>query len=243
MSDYHQLNIELYKNNFENSENMYYARPTTDRTLTVSEVAQRAVSRGGATMTAEEIVRGFNELMEEALYNVCDGYAMLTDYFKMSLKIEGTFADTKDEFDSTRHKLKFCFTATDTMREELSNISVEIDRIAEVGPTIAHVINNYNGETNSTITPGHVITIEGDRIKISGDDTSCGVYLIASDGTETQLSGNSILTNEPKNLMVLVPTDLAAGTYNVRVTTQYSTSKYNTSSPRSSSSDIELTAS
>lgn len=241
MSNYHSLKVELYKINFENIEKKYYARPATDRTLTALQLAEKAVKRGGATTSAEDMVRALNEFMKEATFQVCDGYAILTDYFKVWLKIEGTFADTADEFDSKEHKLSFGFQATSTMRSELEDISVDIDRLAEVGPVIVHVINNSDGQTNSTLTPGHAITIEGERIKISGDNAACGIYLIAEDGTETLINGSNILDNEPKRLVALVPSTLASGTYSIRITTQFCSSSYETQSPRSSSSDIELT--
>lgn len=243
MGLYHSLRVQLYKNSLTDSENDYYARPAVERSLTADEVGEEAVSRGEATMTATEIVRGFNEFMKEATYETCNGYSVNTDYFKISVVINGTFTSATDTFDSSRHDVHFVITPNSAMRTELENISITTDGIADVGPTITQVTNCKDGSINSVITPGHALTIEGEKLKVSGDDASCGVYLIASDGTETQISGSDILTNEPKNLMVLVPSDLAAGTYNIRVTTQYSTSTYNTSSPRSTSSDIELTVS
>jgi hypothetical protein len=61
----------------------------------------------------------------------------------------------------------------------------------------------------------------GSRIKIEGDDPSCGLYLVnAADGAAVKVTGNFV-ENHASRMAAQLPA-LAAGTYRVRVVTRYS---------------------
>jgi hypothetical protein len=61
----------------------------------------------------------------------------------------------------------------------------------------------------------------GSRVKIEGDESSCGLYLVnVADGAAVKVTGN-FMENRASRLSARLPT-LAAGTYRVRVITQFS---------------------
>ena len=75
--------------------------------------------------------------------------------------------------------------------------------------------------TDRTATPGYPFTVEGNYLKLAGDDPSVGITLIDEDGTETHIDPAMVAVNEPKKLVFMLPSGLEAGTYTLRITTQY----------------------
>ena len=75
--------------------------------------------------------------------------------------------------------------------------------------------------TDRTATPGYPFTVEGNYLKIVGDDPAVGIYLIDEDGTETRIDLAMVSVNEPKKLVFYLPATMEAGTYTLRVVTQY----------------------
>lgn len=242
MAVIHNYDVKLYKNNLTSTDNLYYARPAADRTLSISDVAELAVTRGDATTDAAQMITAVQEWLNEAVYDLMDGFCINNGYEMWYLSMEGNFNGTTDTYDSTRHKLKVVCVPLDKIRDELENVVVNVVGLADTEPKITQVTDLSNGNVNTTLTPGTNLCIEGSRIKVTGDDASCGVYLTnADDGTQTQLTGYSIPRNEPTQLWILVPADLASGSYTVSVTTQYSSQNYSVKSPRSVEFDTVLT--
>ena len=233
MSNLHQYSVKLYKNNFSEDENSYYARPAAYRTLSIDNVAESAVERGSATVNQKTMVTAVNEWFEEALYEMMDGFSVNNGYFIMSLTMQGTFTGVTDSYDTSRHSLEFSIVPTDSTKNELENVIVSIDGLADTEPKILQITDMSNGNLNSTITPGKNLYLDGSRLKVVGDDSSCGVYLTNNDdGTQTQLSGYDLQRNMPSELLVLVPSDLTSGSYTVSVTTQFCNSSTTVKSPR-----------
>jgi len=78
-----------------------------------------------------------------------------------------------------------------------------------------------SGSVNDLLTPGRNLKIVGSKIKVARDDPSVGIYFVetATQG-RTKVEQSDIVTNNPSELMVVIPA-LAAGTYNLEVITQF----------------------
>jgi hypothetical protein len=77
---------------------------------------------------------------------------------------------------------------------------------------------------NDLLTPGRNLKIAGYKIKIAGSNTANGIYFVNQATSErTKVDISDIVTNNPSELIVVIP-DLAAGTYLLEVTTQYTPS-------------------
>lgn len=76
--------------------------------------------------------------------------------------------------------------------------------------------------TDGKVTPGRNYTIRGRNIKVMGTDPTVGIYLVDSEGTKRKLDKDMIALNNPSDVIILLPTDLAEGTYELQLITQYS---------------------
>lgn len=242
MPIYHNYCVKLYKNNLTKDNNTYYARPVAERTLSLEDIARSAANRGGATMTARQIVTAVEEYFAEAYFAMMDGFSINNGYDITYLTMEGKFNGPHDTYDPERHKLKICIVPTERANKELQNVIVDIQGVAKVGPQITRVIDLSSGNINQTLKPGSCITIEGRRLKITGTNDSCGIHLLnTDDNTAIHLSGNDIYCNEPRRLMAQLPHDLTTGTYRLSITTQYCDPKCNVKSPRTVTFEHTLT--
>ena len=79
------------------------------------------------------------------------------------------------------------------------------------------------GKTDGTLTRGFNAELRGTYIKIVGDAAACGLYFVNVETSEAiKLDNRYISVNEPSRLMIIVPATMSAGTYELRVTTQFS---------------------
>ena len=71
------------------------------------------------------------------------------------------------------------------------------------------IINTVNGEVNLSVTSGQVLEVKGVNLSLKGDDATVGIYLQevgAADSTRIKVA--TLLNNEPKRLMFMVPAGL-----------------------------------
>jgi hypothetical protein len=80
-------------------------------------------------------------------------------------------------------------------------------------------------EVNTCITPGGAINLVGTRIKIAGEEPGVGLFLIeVNTETEIAIPKTSIPVNDPSKITFIVPADLPAGDYKLKIVTQFSSS-------------------
>ena len=94
--------------------------------------------------------------------------------------------------------------------------------------------------TDRTATPGYPFTVEGNYLKLAGDDPSVGITLVDEDGTETRIDPAMVAVNEPKKLVFIIPAGLAEGTYTLRITTQYGSNGNLVKTPRTVESALYI---
>lgn len=92
--------------------------------------------------------------------------------------------------------------------------------------------------TGGEATPGRPFTVEGNYLKVAGDDPSVGIYLVDEDGTETKITEDYWSVNEPKKLSFTIPAGMADGTYTLRIVSQYNR---NNNQPRKTPRTTETT--
>lgn len=73
-----------------------------------------------------------------------------------------------------------------------------------------------SGETNSTVTPNNIGTINGHRLKFDPSQADEGIFFIAIP-TGTELKVTAVQRNKPGQLVFMVPDMPAGGTLNLEV--------------------------
>ena len=98
---------------------------------------------------------------------------------------------------------------------------------------IHSVTDAFTGKRDGSLTKGRNAEIRGAFIKVVGDGVGVGVAFTKTDtGTRTLLDAHDIVINEPSRVLIMVPASLAAGTYDLSLTTQFTGSNKTLKNPR-----------
>jgi hypothetical protein len=201
------------------------ARVSSERSLNVNDICESAVSRGGADISAASMEHAVNLFFKEMGYSLCDGFSVNTGWFTAGVHIKGVFDSPTESFNPEKHTILFEFHQGVRLRKELETVTVEILGTAETGIVIVQVIDVKTGSINDLITPNRNLRISGSKFKIVGGDEANGVCFINQDTQEcTKVDATDIVINNPSELIIVTP-ELAAGSYKLEVTTQYSVGK------------------
>jgi hypothetical protein len=218
----HRIKAYLYDNALTaDNPDDFTAKANSERSLTVKQTCEAAVSRGGADISASAMEHAVNLFHKEQAYQLCDGFSVNTGWYTAGVKIKGTFQSPNEQFDPKKHSIVFEFRQGDLLRKELKSVTVDVLGVADSGLRITQVTDVKTGSVNGTITPNRNLKISGAKLKIAGDADSVGVYLIRKDnGERIKIDPTDIATNNPSELLIITP-ELTAGTYQVEVITQF----------------------
>jgi hypothetical protein len=92
--------------------------------------------------------------------------------------------------------------------------------------SITSVTDLKTGAINGTLIPGRDLKFSGAKLKIAGDKSEVGLYFVpAGGGAEVKVDPSDIVVNNPAEVIAVIP-PLTAGTYRVRIITQFSSGKH-----------------
>lgn len=217
MAEKKRVQIELLDLAVTEAKGDYYGRTKPSTVLDNEAIADRIKAKG-SEFQKSTLVALFNQGDEERVAGLAEGAAIKTGWAHGRLGVEGVFYDMN--FDRTKQKLTVKVHATKAVLEQIKNVQVEVVGIADTAPMPMNAFDTETEQTNSTITPGEVLQLEGNNLKVVGSSSDTGVWFVSEDdGMRTQAT--KIYTNEPMTLLLKVP-DLPTGNYSVEVATQFS---------------------
>jgi hypothetical protein len=174
------------------------------------------------------ITRYNNKCIDLAL----SGYNVSTGLVYMKAAVKGVAYDRT--WDPERNRLHIAISQGLDMRNAVAETTVEI--MGEHPDPIAlySITDLSTGKTDGSVTPGLTAELKGTYIRITGEDESCGLYLRNVDTAEDlKLEARYIAVNDPSHILFVVPATLTAGTYELRVITQFTVANRTLKHPRS----------
>ena len=222
MAILHKIKAYLYDNLLtKDNPNDFIARTVSERSLSVKDICETAVNRGGADVTAAAMQHATDLFLKEMAYQLCDGYSVNTGWFTAGTQIRGVFDSPTESFNSQKHSILFQFNQGEKLRAEIPNIEINILGVADASSAILQVKDVKSGTVNDLLTPGHALKISGSKIKVLGEEKANGIYFVNTDTNDRiQVELSDMVNNNPSELIVIIPA-LRAGTYKLEVVTQY----------------------
>ena len=237
----HTIKAYLYDNLLTPDPNDFTARVSSERSLSVADICHSAATRGGADVSDAAMSHAVELFLKEMAYRLCDGFAVNTGYFTAMPVVRGVFLNPNETFDPQRHTLQFQFTQGELMRREIEDVEVKIMGVAETGLSIGQVEDMKSRTVNEVLTPGFNLRVTGTKLRVVGDKPGVGIFFReTATNTATKVDEGDIVVNNPSELMIIIPA-LPAGTYQLEVTTQYSTGNKLLKEVRSAVFDRPLT--
>jgi len=232
------LKYSLTENLLTAQPDDYNARPQDVKSHDMESIISQMLEKG-STVTRADILAVLNNFFEVAGTITADGETINTDLFKTNLSITGVFDGAGDTFDRGRHTIKVNTNAGKVLKGALDKIQMEKTTAPEAIPHILEVKDSVSGSVNDDITSGGVLEITGSLLKIEGNNSENGVYLVAGNGTKSKVV--TLVDNKPARLFVILP-KLAAGEYTLQITTQFNGGGSALKNPRTGTFNKPLTA-
>ena len=206
----------------QEEKNSFVASVVLNGSLTTDDIIQALKQEGMEIKeeSARDIISRFNRKVSE---KVLEGYSVNTDLVYMRPNIKGVFTDKT--FNPKEQSVYVNITQGAELRKAIAQTTVEILGQQAEPIAIFGITDKATAKTDGTLTKGKNAEIKGAYIKVIGDDPKNGVYFTNIDTkVVTKVTVEDIVINDPSKLMILVPSSLVAGNYELSVSTQYANS-------------------
>lgn len=211
------IHYALFENNLTSDPNDYAAQVQITASVDLDGLAQRMIDQG-STVTKPDILAVLEDAIKACESLLLEGsrvnFGGLVELFP---RVKGVFNGITDSFDPSRHRVDVGANPGSRVRNTVRD-KAQVVKEETIKPTPAPLefVDLGSGETNGQLTPGNIGTVNGHRLKYDPTQADEGIYLIAvSDGSETKVT--AVQKNKPSQLVFLVPSGLAAGTYLLEV--------------------------
>lgn len=221
MSEIHRtIKAFLYPNTMKNAKGTYIAQTSKYQTYNIREICEIAKEKSGLP-NADSIEYHVNLFMSEMMELIEDGNKVNTGYFMAQANIKGSFNSLGDTYDPQRHNVDISFWPGAKSRQRASKMKAEIMDVRPLNFGVWRITDGQTGQEVRKLIMNRVIIINGDKIKITGDDPKAGLYLIHTEsGSEMHFTESKLYKNGNAKIMLIVP-ELLPGNYQLKITTQY----------------------
>lgn len=223
--------------------NDFSANVVTMGSITNADIAS-SIAAERTDLREETIEMVLNLADAKINEKLCMGHTVVTGSAIFKPTISGTFIGETGEVDSATNRKKISITAASALRTELEDVTLSFTGTVKDygGARIRKVTDSDSGLTDGTITPGGTIVISGTKIKCVGSDgTSAGVVRFINIETQEITEVTKLTVNKPSEVILIVPSTLATGTYTLQIETYYSSSGSTLKSARTIEYSLDLT--
>lgn len=169
----------------------------------------------------EETIKHVFELEKRVIKRLLmSGYNVNTGLYYASVSFRGVIENS--QWNPAKNSIVVNFNVGADLRQTIKNTTVGI--IGEKGAAmfVTGVQDAATRAQDASATAGRAFTLTGGKLKIAGTDPSVGITLTDSSGAETKITEDLYVVNDPSRLTFIIPAGLADGTYELKVTTQFS---------------------
>ena len=197
----------------------YLAKAVETERYDINQIVQQMLKRG-SSMTEADIRAVLHIFFDVVKTAITEGKSINTELFSTKPSITGVFQDMNDIFNVEEHKLHINLRAGKLLMEAIKEAHLEKVATPIGTRSIREVKDLKTGSINDIITPGRVIEIYGDKIKLIGDNIIKGLILTKSGGSSYEFT--DIISNEPKRIIAQMPDNLKPGNYKLYIETKFS---------------------
>ena len=163
----------------------------------------------------EETIRHVFDLEKRVTKRLLmSGVSVNTGLYYASVSFHGVIESSA--WNPAKNSIVVNFNVGADLREAIKNTVVNIIGAKGSAMYIAGVQDISTRALDSSATAGRAFTLKGAMLKVTGTDDSVSKSKI------TKITEDLWVLNEPSRLSFIIPAGLAKGTYELKVTTQYS---------------------
>ena len=188
-------------------------------TLSEEDIIREIIADGSVKLSAGDLHLALETFHRKVQSRVTDGFNVVTPHVQYRSVMTGTFRGKDDGFDASRHAIGTVAVAGKAWATAYKGGSLK--KVEAPGRTpLIEVVSDYGSNTRDAhLTPGNVVRVLGQRLKIYDmADVQQGVFLVP-DGGGAAVRVTEVFVNMPKELMFRVPPTLPAGSWSLEVRT------------------------
>ena len=209
------LKYALYRNPLTQGENDYTAIPQSLPSKRIEDIIQQ-ITKPGSILKQTECVAVIHDFFTAITENLKEGHGFASQYIRINPSITGVFDGLDDQYDQQRHKIQVSVNAAKEFKNAIEGVQLEKVAASARIPDIKSVFDLKSQEMNSTISPGHMVELQGSRLKLDLSQTDEGIYLVnTADSSEIKVQ--QIHTNLPSKLFGMLPDGIPPGSYTIEV--------------------------
>jgi hypothetical protein len=227
----HRIKAKLYPNYLPGGEGTFLARTDSEATISVEQTCAAMCERAGYKEDFGVLVRNVKAFIEEVAYQLCDGFTVNLGPFSLYFHIGGTFKTEHDTPSPKTNPLTLRIRVHSVFTKLVHALHIDIEGFAGASGCIDLYLDEEVGEDQHMFVPGNMFIINGQKIKLAGDDPSVGLYFVPVDNPAQAVKITRIIENHPHKLIGIAPQ--TGFTQNrIEVRTQYSGSGTLLKAPR-----------
>lgn len=205
----------LYPNHLTEGKDDYIAIFQSLESKSIEDVIHQ-ITKSGSILKETECVAVIHDFFKAIAENLAEGYGFNSEYIRIQPTISGVFNGIGDQFDQERHQKEISIVATAVLKDALTKLQLEKVEAVSRKPIITSVLDLKSQQTNSVLTPGHMIELRGNYLKLNLQQEDEGIFLVnTSDTSEIKLQ--QIHDNFPSKLSGMLPDDVPVGEYRIEV--------------------------
>ena len=201
----HRIRVKLYPSYLPKVQGAYLARTNNEASLNIEEVCAALKNRGGFTGSYKELIENVRQFFDEVAYQLCDGYAINTGYFSIHPNVGGTFNSLSEGHNPDKHPIGFRFRPLVPLRRLAKDIVIDIEGLADASGYIDEFVDIDENSTNAIFVPGDQFSISGHKIKIAGDENTCGLFFVPVEDPTKAVKVMRIADNSPSKIIGIAP--------------------------------------
>jgi hypothetical protein len=215
------LDYTLETNELTANPGDYRAQVVNVTSYSQPDIVDR-IMRIGAGLTRSDVAAVLEAEKQVVQDIIAEGCAVTTELFNAFPSIQGVFSGPEEAMDSSRHKVRIHLHPGSALRAVVGGIKTRKVAVQTGGIHFGSVTDIKSGSVNNVITPERNLKISGARLKIAGDDPETGLYFVPLEGggAPVKTESSDIVINNPSEIISVIP-PLPAGTYRLRLVTQY----------------------
>lgn len=220
------LPVALYPNKMisdKEGKNKFYAMTVVRGVCTLEDLVNDIVASGlNEELSKEQILNLLNLVNNAKLARLADAFTVDDGIARLQLRVKGSFDSEADTFSTERHSIEIAANSTSEANKLFEKVRPAIRQGNSKKPVITAAYD-VKSKSGNTLTKGGFLDIKGGNIKICGENEENGLYFENTDDSSqsVKLTVEELGRNSNTNIACVVPAELKAGTYRIRIVTQF----------------------
>ena len=205
-------------------KNIYYAKVASRGSYNMDTIAEDLLCMNVLEgLTKEQILRVW-ELIEAGITErILNGGTVKCGLGSFYAKIIGEFENQHPKINRKKNYIDIGFTSNGKITKLASDEQIVplFSSPKRTEPVIVKV-EDYFSKTDSILTPGKLLSLEGHNLKLYEESDLEGIEFISisDENKSVFINLQSVITNEIKHIICIVP-ELEKGEYKIKLSTRY----------------------